>query len=185
MKLLRRWRYVVDWRSQVGTAVQIVAVLAGICLTCAVAVRYVKTDEALELMSGEGVRSFLYRVSAAQFLVSAVTLGILAIYLTHRFAGPALAIERAIRALVEGRTDRTLHLRERDYLKALGAAVEELRSREETRAKRLGDLRHCLDEGDAEGAKEVLKGLLSPPQPAPEAAPAAQPAPDAAHAARC
>jgi hypothetical protein len=174
MKLLRRWRYVVDWRSQIGTAMQIVAVLAGICLVCSVAVKYVKSDEALELMSGEGVRTFLYRVTAAQFIVSAVTLGILAVYLTHRFAGPAIALERAIRALTEGNTERKLHLRARDYLKEVGAAVEALRVREETRAKRLVDLRHCLAEGDTEGAKEILKGLL--PASAPAATPAAEPA---------
>jgi preprotein translocase subunit SecG len=170
MKLLRRWRYVVDWRSQIGTAMQIVAVLAGICLVCSVAVKYVKSDEALELMSGEGVRNFLYRVTAAQFIVSAVTLGVLAVYLTHRFAGPAIALERAIRALVHGQTDRKLHLRERDYLKAVGAAVEDLRMREETRAKKLLDLDRCIGEGDTEAAKEILKGLISQPLPAPAAA---------------
>jgi hypothetical protein len=178
MKLFRRWRYVVDWRSQLGTAVQIVAVLAGICLICSVAVKYVKSDEALESMSGESVRSFLYRVTAAQFLVSAATLGILAVYLTHRFAGPAFAIERVIRALVSGNTDQKLHLRERDYLKTLGAAVEDLRAREETRAKQLADVSTCLAEGDVEGAREVLNRLqATAPAPAKEpaaAAPAAQ-----------
>jgi hypothetical protein len=181
MKLFRRWRYVVDWRAQVGTAVQIVAVLAGICLICSVAIKYVKSDEALELMSGEAVRSFLYRVTAAQFLVSAATLGILAVYLTHRFAGPAFAIERAIRALRAGDTARKLHLRERDYLKTLGAAVEELRQREEANAKHLAELRSCLDEGDVPGAQEVLRRLTAAPaqetaaaEKAPEPAPAAQ-----------
>jgi hypothetical protein len=176
MKLLRRWRYVVDWRSQVGTAMQIVAVLAGICLVCSVAVKYVKSDESLELMSGEGVRNFLYRVTAAQFIVSAITLGILAVYLTHRFAGPAIALERAIRALVAGNTEKKLHLRERDYLKTVAAAVEDLRQREESRVKRLEDLRTCLGEGDTDGAKEILKGLLPEAKPETAAAPAAEPA---------
>lgn len=171
MKLFRRWRYVVDWRSQLGTAVQIVAVLAGICLICSVAIKFVKSDAALELMSGEGVRSFLYRVTAAQFLVSAATLAILAIYLTHRFAGPAFAIERVIRALVAGNTEQRLHLRERDYLKTLGSAVEELRQREESRAKQLADLKNCLAEGDTDGAREVLTRLQAVAAPAPAPAP--------------
>ncbi len=177
MKLLRRWRYVVDSRSQLGTALQIVAVLAGICLICAVAVKYVKSDEALELMSGEAVRNFLYRVTAAQFIVSAVTLGVLAIYLTHRFAGPAIALERAIRALVRGETDRKLNLRQRDYLKEVALAFEDLRVREETRMKKLSDLDRCLAEGDTEGAKEILKGLLPEPAAAPAPAPAKEPEP--------
>ncbi len=178
MKLFRRWRYVVDWRSQLGTAVQVVAVLAGICLICSVAIKFVKSDAALELMSGEGVRNFLYRVTAAQFLVSAATLAILAVYLTHRFAGPAFAIERGIRALLAGNTEQKLHLRERDYLKTLGAAVEELRLREEARAKQLKDLKHCLAEGDADGAREVLARLqgVAAPAPAPEPVAAAAPA---------
>lgn len=180
MKLLRRWRYVVDSRSQLGTALQIVAVLAGICLICAVAVKYVKSDEALELMSGEAVRNFLYRVTAAQFLVSAVTLGVLAIYLTHRFAGPAIALERAIRAILQGETDRKLNLRQRDYLKEVALAVEDLRVREETRARKLADLDRCLAEGDAEGAKEIVKGLVAAPAAAPGAAPKAEPEPAAA-----
>jgi hypothetical protein len=176
MKLFRRWRYVVDWRSQLGTAIQVVAVLAGICLICSIAIKFVKSDDALELMSGESVRNFLYRVTAAQFLVSAATLAILAVYLTHRFAGPAYAIERVVRALLAGTTDQKLHLRERDYLKTLGAAVDELRLREEARAKQLADLRNCLAEGDTDGAREVLNRL----QPA--AAPAPAPAPEPAAA---
>jgi len=181
MKLFRRWRYVVDWRSQLGTALQIVAVLAGICLICSFAVRYVKTDEALETMSGEAVRGFLYRVTAAQFLVSSVTLGILAVYLTHRFAGPAYAIERVIRSLLAGKYDLGLHLRERDYLKTLGAAVEELRHREETRARQLSDAQICLAEGDTDGAREVLSRL----QGDAAAKPAAAPEPAATPAAQC
>ncbi|HEX5135821.1 MAG TPA: hypothetical protein VFY93_02535 [Planctomycetota bacterium] len=185
MKLLRRWRYVVDFRSQVGTAMQIVAVLAGICLVCAVAVKYVKSDEALELMSGDAVRNFLYRVTAAQFLVSAVTLGILAVYLTHRFAGPAVALERSVRALVDGKTEKRPPLRERDYLKGVSAALEELRAKEESRVKRLQDLRHCLQEGDTTGAKEILKGLLPEAQPAPETKPEPESKPEPAPAGRC
>lgn len=180
MKVFRRWRYVVDWRSQLGTAVQIVAVLAGICLICSVAVKYVKSDAALESMGGEEVRAFLYRVTAAQFLVSAATLTILAIYLTHRFAGPAFAIERVIRALLTGNHDQRLHLRERDYLKSLGQAVEELRQREEARAKQLADLKSCLAEEDADGAREILSRLEANAKPAVAPEPAvAQPAPAA------
>ena len=171
MKLFRRWRYVIDWRSQLGTALQVVAVLAGICLTCSVAIKFVKSDEALEMMSGEGVRTFLYRVTAAQFLVSSATLAILAVYLTHRFAGPAFAIERVVRALLAGNTEQKLHLRERDYLKTLGAAVEELRQREEARAKQVADLKHCLAEGDTDGAREVLNRLQAAAAPAPSPLP--------------
>ncbi len=169
MKVFRRWRYVVDWRSQLGTAVQIVAVLAGICLICSVAIKFVKSDEALETMSGEGVRGFLYRVTAAQFLVSAATLAVLAIYLTHRYAGPAFSIERVLRGLLVGDTDQKLQLRERDYLKALGGVVEDLRRREEARAKQIADLRNCLAEGDVEGAREVLARLGAPAAPAAKA----------------
>jgi hypothetical protein len=168
MKLFRRWRYVIDWRSQVGTAIQIVAVLAGICLVCAIAIKYVKSDESLEQMSGDGVRAFLYRVTAAQFLVSSATLAILAVYLTHRFAGPAFAIERALRALLSGRTDHKLQLRERDYLRTLGAVVEELRARDEARAKQVADLGHCLAEGDVTGAREIHARLIPAPPMTPE-----------------
>lgn len=180
MKLLRRWRYVIDWRSQLGTALQVVAVLAGICLICSVAVKYVKTDAALESMSGEAVRAFLYRVTAAQFVVSAITLTVLAVYLTHRFAGPAYAIERAIRDITAGKHDRKVQLRHRDYLKALGAAVDELREREALRTKQIADLRHCLEEGDVDGARELATRLGEvASEPAPETRPEAAPAPAA------
>ncbi len=180
MKVFRRWRYVVDWRSQLGTAVQIVAVLAGICLICSVTIKFVKSDEALETMSGEGVRGFLYRVTAAQFLVSAATLGILAVYLTHRFAGPAFAIERVLRALLAGDTGQKLNLRERDYLKALGLVVEQLRAREEARAKQLADLKSCLAESDVDGAREVVARLGAPEAPAAKAPEAAAATPTSA-----
>jgi signal peptidase II len=167
MKLLRRWRYLIDWRSQLGTALQIVAVLAGICLICAVAVKFVKSDEALEAMGSDEVRAFLYRVTAAQFLVSAATLAALAIFLTHRFAGPAYAIERALHALRDGKVDQQLHLRQRDYLKGMAAAVEELRQRETERRKQIADVRSCIAEGDADGAREIIAKLLGETTPAP------------------
>lgn len=180
MKLFRRWRYVVDWRSQIGTALQVVAVLAGICLICAVAVKLVKSDEALEAMDPDELRAFLYRVTAAQFMVSAATLAALAIFLTHRFAGPAIAIERAVRALVDGKTDQKLHLRQRDYLTGVAKAVEELRARESERGRHIADAQSCLAEGDVAGAKELLARLTAGPvaEPAPAAEPS-EPAPTA------
>jgi hypothetical protein len=182
MKLLRRWRYVIDWRAQMGTAFQIVAVLAGICVICSVAVKFVKSDDALETMTSGEIRGFLYRVTAAQFAVSAATLAALAIFLTHRFAGPAFAIERALKALREGRVDQLLHLRQRDYLQGVAQVVEELRQGEIARRKHMADARSCLEEGDLAGAKEVL-ARLAPSAPAAPPAPETAPEPvPAAHA---
>jgi methyl-accepting chemotaxis protein len=74
-------------------------------------------------------------------LVAAALCGVLlcllgaAVVVTHRIAGPALAIGRTCRAVAEGRLPATRPLRARDLLAGLaadvGAMVEALRRREE------------------------------------------------------
>jgi len=157
MVQFRRWRYVVDWRSQIGTALQIVGVLAGICVICAVGVSFIKSNDALEAMAPEAIRNFLFRATGVQFVINAITLTILAVYLTHRFAGPAFVLERAIRETLKGDHSRPVRLRGRDYLKPLASAVEELRQRTETQEKLLAEVTARLQASDADGARELLQ----------------------------
>jgi len=161
MKGFRRWRYVVDWRAQFGTALQIVGVLAAICLICAVGVNFVKSNEALEAMAPEAIRNFLFRATSVQFVINAITLTILAVYLTHRFAGPAFVLERAVRESLKGDHSRPVKLRERDYLKPLAGAVEELRHRAEDQERLIAEVTARLEASDADGARELLKGSVA------------------------
>ena len=86
--------------------------------------------------------------------------GGLAVVSTHRIAGPAHVLERAIDALAAGDYEHRLKLRKRDYLKPVAAAFERLRSelhrRSGERERALRELGRCIDEQDLAGAREIL-----------------------------
>jgi len=155
-KRFRRWNWIVDSRAQLGSALQVMGILAGICLCTAVGVYLMKGEAALGAMSGMEVRVLLFKTTAAQFMIGAATLAILAIVLTHRFTGPAFALERALRESLEGKHDRVVRLRDRDYLRGLAKQVEAVRKRVKDHDALLVAIASRLDEGDLDGAREVL-----------------------------
>lgn len=159
----RRWRYLIDWRSQLGVAWEVLAVLTCAFLLYAVGILFLTGDEPLFEIAAEDFQTFFLIVNAAFLLVSAAIFGFLAIILTHRFVGPAYVIEKAIVAMGRGDNASRLKLRKRDHLKSLAAEVEKLRARlqaeEAERAEALADLERCLVEGDNAAARELCTRL--------------------------
>jgi methyl-accepting chemotaxis protein len=168
-KRYRRWRYIIDWRQQMGFTVEIVAVLCGVCVIYSVGVHYLLGNETLFQVSIDRFREVVLRVNAVYLAVSSGIFSLMAIGLTHRFVGPAFNMRRALKAMIKGDLSKRVHLRKRDYLKDLAAEINTLRDVLEERQQVVRDLERCLQENDLEAARELLTRLKTE-TPAAEAA---------------
>jgi hypothetical protein len=153
----RRRIYMVDRKLQLTVAGQLLGVLAGVAVLYVVGVLLLAGDDGTEgLTAGEVLHANLI-----YFLLAAAILGVVALLITHRIAGPAFVVERALRAMMRGDHTSRLELRKRDYLKPLAAVVEELREELQRRARTCEELKAALDRGDLEAARAAA-GRLGP-----------------------
>lgn len=166
----RRWRYIIDWRQQMGFTVEIVAVLCGVCVIYSVGVHYLLGNETLFQVSIERFREVVLRVNAVYLAVSSGIFSLMAIGLTHRFVGPAFNMRRVLKSMIKGDYSRKVHLRKRDYLKDLAAEVNTLRESLLEQQEVVRDLERCLQEKDIEAARELVTRLKREP-PADEGEP--------------
>lgn len=167
----QRRTFVVDWRLQATITVQLLGVLVGVGLLYTLAVMVLPGSERIKEMDGEQVRETLLRANAVYFALGAAILGVIALLLTHRIAGPALVLKRAIDGMRAGEFEHRLGLRRRDYLKDVAASLQGLCDDLKQREKSLADVAACLQENDVAGAKEVvakLRGPTAEPKPEPE-----------------
>jgi methyl-accepting chemotaxis protein len=165
MKRLRR-TYVIDRKLQLSVAAHLLGALAGIAALYVVGVFLLAGGAGSEgLTAGEVLRANLI-----YFVLAAAILGVVVILITHRIAGPALVIERAVRGMKTGDHSLRLELRKRDYLKPLAAAVAELREELDRRAQAATELKAALDRGDLDAARglaeRVAPGPVREPEPA-------------------
>ncbi len=163
-KRYRRWRYIIDWRQQMGFTVEIVAVLCGVCVIYSVGVHYLLGNESLFQVSIDRFREVVLRVNAVYLAVSSGIFSLMAIGLTHRFVGPAFNMRRVLKAMIKGDYRQKVHLRKRDYLKDLAAEINILREQLKEQQEAVRDLERCLEEKDYEAARELVARLkLDPP----------------------
>lgn len=155
----RRWRYIIDWRQQMGFTVEIVAVLCGVCVIYSVGVHYLLGNETLFQVSIERFREVVLRVNAVYLAVSSGIFSLMAIGLTHRFVGPAFNMRRVLKSMIKGDYSQKVHLRKRDYLKDLAAEVNTLREMLQEQQQVVRDLERCLEEKDLDAARELLTRL--------------------------
>lgn len=163
-KRKRRWRYIIDWRQQMGFTVEIVAVLCGVCVIYSVGVHYLLGNESLFKVSIDRFREVVLRVNAVYLAVSSGIFSLMAIGLTHRFVGPAFNMRRVLKAMIKGDYRQKVHLRKRDYLKDLATEINTLREQLMEHQEAVRDLERCLEEKDYEAARELVTRLrLDPP----------------------
>jgi hypothetical protein len=155
----RRWRYIIDWRQQMGFTVEIVAVLCGVCVIYSVGVHYLLGNETLFKVSIDRFREVVLRVNAVYLAVSSGIFSLMAIGLTHRFVGPAFNMRRVLKGMIKGDYSKKIHLRKRDYLKDLAAEINNLRETLLEQQEVVRDLERCLQEKDLDAAKELLTRL--------------------------
>jgi hypothetical protein len=160
----RRRQYVIDRDVQVGVATHILAGLGMVALIYAAGLYLFLGEDAVSTMGLSAMRQFLLMANGLYYLCAAVVLAGLSLLLTHRFAGPAYVLSRAIRGMLEGDYGRRLALRKRDYMKPVAAALADLRSRwvahERRLQGRLEDIRRHLEIGAVEEAARVVAQVL-------------------------
>jgi len=168
----QRRTYLVDGRFQGRITLQLLSVLAGTALLYTLAVVLIPGTGALEQLDAAETRSLLLKANLIYFGLAASILAVLTLLLTHRIAGPARIIERAVRGIRARDYSHRLSLRRHDYLKSLAAEIAMLRAEVVAERAAVSDLTRCLAENDVDGAREILDGLgatkvASPPAAAP------------------
>ncbi len=157
-------RYLLDRQSQMSVTIQLLTVLACIGLLYAVAVYVLLGSELLDGKSMSELRRVLLGVHTAYFVVGGTILALAALLLTHRYAGPAFVMQRAVKAMRQQDYTSRLNLRVRDFHKPLAKELallrDELAAREESRAGLLRDLERSLDAGDEPTARSLLTQLM-------------------------
>ena len=92
-----------------------------------------------------------------------VMIGAVAVFLSHRIAGPARIIERALRGLLRGDRDQRITLRPSDSLQSLATSVNELSNQlhEQAthRAKLIQEIDAHLETDNVAAAREPLTEL--------------------------
>lgn len=160
---VRRKTYVVDREMQGSVARLLLLTLAGVAGLYVAGLFLVPGSDSLSRETPEETRSLLLKVNAIYFGFAGAALTLVALLLTHRVAGPALVLRRAVEGMKEGDFGRRLSLRKHDYLKGLAASVLHLSGQIQEQARRRGllraDLLRCLEERDLAAAREVVAQL--------------------------
>jgi prepilin-type N-terminal cleavage/methylation domain-containing protein len=141
----------------------LLAVLVIVGLAYVAAIYLLPGKMVLETMTAQETRQMFLRANTTYYAIATVLLTAVAIFLTHRIAGPAQIIERALRGLVRGEKNQRIALRPGDSLTSLAAAVNELsselREHEARRTKLIQEIDSRLEADDVEAARELLVEL--------------------------
>ena len=164
-QIFRRRQYVVDGPMQYGAAGQLLVGLGLIGLLFAVGMFVFLGDDAMSGMNLTVIREFLLMANAIYFVLAAVILSVLTLLITHRFAGPAYVMDRAVQGMLAGDYGKRLALRKRDYMKKLAGGLVELRTtwaqHEEQSQAALEKLHVCLQEQRFDDAEKIVVELRS------------------------
>jgi len=162
---VQRRQYVVDAKLQYGVSLMIFLALLGISILWILGIFVIVGNETLSSLEPDEVRVLMFKINGIYFALGAGITVVLTLLLTHRVAGPAYVMGRALRQMQSGDYDQRLTLRHRDHLKPMCAELQALadglkRARADRRAA-LADLERCLAEGDTDAARELVVKLRS------------------------
>ena len=156
---------IVDKQLQLSLALKLTLAMTAIAALYALALYVLPAAGSLDRMDALETRQFFLYTNTIYFALATGILFTLALLLTHRIAGAAFVIERAIRATMSGDFSQRLKLRTRDYLKPLAATISEWRDHlQKTQTEQrecVADLERCLAEGDTDAAKELVTKLAA------------------------
>jgi prepilin-type N-terminal cleavage/methylation domain-containing protein len=160
---VKRTHYFIDARLQLAMVLPLLAVLALVGLAYVAAIYLLPGEMVLQTMTSEETREMFRRANTTYFAIAAVLLTSVAIFLTHKIAGPARIIERTLRGLLRGERDQRIALRPDDSLQSLATAVNELSSQlqeqDARRAKLIQEIDSRLETNDVAAARELLAEL--------------------------
>ena len=166
---------IVDKKLQFSLAITLTSVMTGMAGLYALAIYVLPSTGALERMNAQETRTFFLGINMVYFALATMILFTVALLLTHRIAGPAMVIERAVRSALQGDFSQRLSLRKRDHLRELADTIsnwrDHLQSSESEQRRCIADLERCMAESDMDAARELLQQLQATlvPQPAEQA----------------
>jgi len=107
---------------------------------------------------------FIWANALCAVAITAVSIYYIILH-SHRIAGPAFRLERLIREMAAGRRGFRVHLRRKDYLKRVAAALNELLDSLEKKEARVNELGRAVGElshnGHDVGRVHELTGQVS------------------------
>ncbi len=160
---VKRTHYFIDARMQLALVLPLLAVLAIVGLAYVAAIYLLPGGVALQTLTAEETHQLFRRANTTYYAITVVMVGAVAIFLTHRIAGPARIIERALRDLLRGDRDQRIALRPDDSLQSLATTVNELSSQlqeqETRRAKLIQEIDSHLATDNVAAARELLTEL--------------------------
>ena len=126
------------------------------------------TSPGLENLSAGDWRA-LARAYNSGFIWVVITLalsaGVASISLFHRLLGPIFVFERAIRMIMTGDLRASVHSRKRDELKGMAVDLQtmitNIRQAVQDDRDKAAEIKTKIDQGDYEGAKELLRKITS------------------------
>ena len=161
----RRQRYFVDPKLQLSLALPLVGIVAIVGVAYVAALYLLPGETAIRSMTAEETRSLFLRANVIYFLIAAAGLGFVAVFLTHRIAGPVHVVEDALRAMTRGELDRRLALRPNDAMKSLAATARNLRDHlrhaDEERQRLIKQASTRLEANDTASVRDLLTQLAN------------------------
>jgi methyl-accepting chemotaxis protein len=159
----RRKRYFVDPKLQLSLALPLVGMLALVGVAYVAALYLLPGEIAIRSMTAEETRSMFLRANVLYFVIAAAGLGLVAVFLTHRIAGPVYVVEGALRAMTRGELDRRLALRPNDALQSLAASARDLRDHlrhaDDERQRLIKEASTRLEANDTASVRDLLTQL--------------------------
>lgn len=162
-KTYKRRQYLIDKPLQLSIACTAAALIVGSGLLGIGAFLVAPAFQIPDNLPGERVRDILIGTHVAYFVLAAGAVAVIAILLTHRIAGPAFVLRRAIKSFLEGDFHPRLTLRKKDYLKDLAADLQRLGAHFEARERVLEAVRASADASDLEGVRAALESVSESP----------------------
>ena len=157
----RRLSYLVNNRMQLTMAFYMLAVMVGVAGLYLAALFLLPGQGTIEQLNAQETREVMLRANLIYFVLAACILFTVIILVSHRVAGPAFVVERALKGINAGDLEQRLSLRKRDYLKSMANEVNTLAQSLRERQELLGDLDRCLQEQDVPAARELVQRMLS------------------------
>lgn len=160
MNQIKRKIYVVDRPMQLAM-IRLIMGLAASILIVLFAIGFVlPSEEFFSGMTGNEVRNLALRLFSVSFFACTGCLAIVAVLISHRVAGPAMVLKRAVEGFTKGEFGHRTSLRDKDYLQDLattvGAHGKDLARRSQQRAQLLRRLRGSVDAEAAELVDRLL-----------------------------
>jgi len=156
----RRKTYIVDKPYQYGMIFTLLGAMMVTAFLIVSSYFVLPAAEIFEQLSGEQIRDIILKLNGSFFGITLTVAGMIMLLLSHRVAGPAMVLKRAVRGFLRHDYSERTKLRKKDYLQDLSALLSELGQhlelQDSARQDFVAAMQSSLDQQDLEGARSTL-----------------------------